>query len=157
MSQGPAQRPACTLSPPALPPGIAALPLPLQWPNHSPHPPDCVPAPEEATGNRENGLPGSISALEACSPWLWGNLRDELAAGEQVRGLQSSSGQCCCAFKDQHVMRSSASHCPPSSWPICHLGFSLYFISNGNTCRGDMVPRSPSSHGFYKNKEERGP
>lgn len=57
----------------------------------------------------------------------------------------ATSGQCCCAFKDPHVQwgqRSSASHCViPPPHPLLrpahlsHWVFTLYFISNGNTCR----------------------
>lgn len=117
-----------------------------------------MPAPEEATGNVEDRLPGSISALEACSPWLWGNPRGELSTGEQIRRRQSSPGQCCCAFKDRHVMRSSASHCPPSSWPICHLGFSLCIsYPTAILAGGTWYPKVPLVLVFTKIKRREDP
>lgn len=99
-------------------------------------------------------------------PWGAG---DELATGEQGQGLPSSpghgagaasSGQCCCAFKDRHVMRgqwSPASHCPlPQAGPLVTLGFD-YFISNAILAVGTRFPQNCSRAVFTEIKARTDP
>lgn len=90
----------------------------LWWPSLSPHP-----APGEAPGRGENRrLPIQLCFRGPASPWLPGNVGGMSWPQVSKAGNCSTapamggatSGQCCCAFKDQHVMwgqRSSASHC----------------------------------------------
>ena len=73
--------------------------------------------------------------------------------------------QRCCAFKDRHVMwgqRSPVNRCPPQP-PIrladlSTLSFhSVYFISNGNTCREAWSPQVPPGLDFTKLKRRENP
>lgn len=146
----------------------------LWWPSLSPHP-----APGEAPGRGENRrLPVQLCFRGPASPWLPGNVggmswpqvskAGNCSTAPAVGG--DTSGQCCCAFKDQHVMwgqRSSASHCVGSlhlnhphpllplaqAGPFVTLGFySVYFISYGNTCRETWYPNVPPVLVFTKNR-----
>lgn len=91
-------------------------------------------------------LPGSISVSEApAAPACGVTFGDELATGRGARQgtvVQPAST----------AVPSSASHSPPSGWPIVTMGF--YFPIQQQYVQGDMAPQSLPSPGFYKNKRE---
>lgn len=103
------------------------------------------------------------------SHWLWVTWGEELTTGEQGWGLLSSPSHgrghlwpmlLCLHGPTCHLGAEVISWplSSPRAGPFVILGFSLcVFHIQWQYLHGDMVLQSPSSPGFYKNKEEGGP